>query len=629
MIKFPPIVESSCESGSCRDRDCLPKNKVKLVVKPGVAVFQPGRSIQLVAYLQSPYGEARLFQGLIYTSNNQGVAVVNSLGLVTTVAAGTARIAVSWDDRVAYTNITVVTDLTQYPLAYEICVDDSRSMASRFNSQFECKLDAARRIGMDVSKALNSTRDSVGLIAFSTYANELVSISSTPLTVQNFANVLPTCGKTAFWPLMTAINDNVSSVNGAGVAIIVSDGHDLETKVFQKEALDVASEFKNSGGTIICCGLRAQGEGFEFLQKLATPGFFLNIFGDGDTVVDDATAAIVGLLGYIGGGDIIIPVTEQSPDPKLLDDPEETCVGRQYKATKTVCLSSPSPDSLNLIPAGTDYGGGDYDFHTLLTVGETYEVVWGANEVLFVYGANSNPVEIPSPGVGAKTTFVWLDGFDEAAFNSNAPNPALVTAKVLLVTQSCSTFSFESNAEQSEADEQAELSARLSAESALNLAVASISGRGVQSFAGAGDPTFQHPADDAGVYFDFIAERLIEWDADNGCWLGYAGTGGGNLEILQGVQAFCGSGPPTTQKPANGSGTYYNYTNDIESHWDAKNGCWFGHPGTGGGSIVVAYGVQYFVGSGPPTSQVPANGAGQYFDKTNDHRYNWNGSAWK
>lgn len=41
----------------------------------------------------------------------------------------------------------------------------------------------------------------------------------------------------------------------------------------------------------------------------------------------------------------------------------------------------------------------------------------------------------------------------------------------------------------------------------------------------------------------------------------------------------------------------------------------------GGGSAGL---VQYFSGDGPPTTQIPAQNAGAYYDYTNKVTYNWN-----
>jgi len=47
---------------------------------------------------------------------------------------------------------------------------------------------------------------------------------------------------------------------------------------------------------------------------------------------------------------------------------------------------------------------------------------------------------------------------------------------------------------------------------------------------------------------------------------GGGGTGG--------VNNFAGSGPPTTQVPANGAGTYWDYTNGIQYQWNPVISGW-------------------------------------------------------
>ena len=51
--------------------------------------------------------------------------------------------------------------------------------------------------------------------------------------------------------------------------------------------------------------------------------------------------------------------------------------------------------------------------------------------------------------------------------------------------------------------------------------------------------------------------------------LANGGTGGGG-----GVNNFAGSGPPTTQVPTNGAGTYWDYTNQILYNWYPLTGTW-------------------------------------------------------
>lgn len=44
-------------------------------------------------------------------------------------------------------------------------------------------------------------------------------------------------------------------------------------------------------------------------------------------------------------------------------------------------------------------------------------------------------------------------------------------------------------------------------------------------------------------------------------------------------------------------------------------------------TIPVTVTIQAFSGNGPPTTQIPANNAGTYFDYANQTLYNWNPST--
>lgn len=41
-----------------------------------------------------------------------------------------------------------------------------------------------------------------------------------------------------------------------------------------------------------------------------------------------------------------------------------------------------------------------------------------------------------------------------------------------------------------------------------------------------------------------------------------------------GSQTFSGSGAPTGQSPANGAGTYFDYTNSVLYNWNPITGSW-------------------------------------------------------
>lgn len=141
-------------------------------------------------------------------------------------------------------------------------------------------------------------------------------------------------------------------------------------------------------------------------------------------------------------------------------------------------------------------------------------------------------------------------------------------------------------------------------------------------FAGFGAPLNQRPGGNGGIYYDASTGTVYPWYPLLSAWDAViVSTGATSISV--GVSAFAGSGPPTTQTPANSAGSYYDYTGKA-TYWWNPNGYWDGTTTGGNGIIVNSAGEDYLGGSGAPTTQKPANGAGIYFDYLNAVMYNWN-----
>ncbi len=66
------------------------------------------------------------------------------------------------------------------------------------------------------------------------------------------------------------------------VLLVVSDGeHTVNTD--RQAIIDAASAFKAAGGIVLAVGARAAGNGFDLLERISSPGFFINA----DTAVDN------------------------------------------------------------------------------------------------------------------------------------------------------------------------------------------------------------------------------------------------------------------------------------------------------------------------------------------------------
>ena len=144
-----------------------------------------------------------------------------------------------------------------------------------------------------------------------------------------------------------------------------------------------------------------------------------------------------------------------------------------------------------------------------------------------------------------------------------------------------------------------------------------------QAFAGLGPPKNQNPDGEAGIYFDALGNEVYLWLGTE--WeTGITPTG--SFSICSGRQAFAGSGGPTaaTPTPANNAGTYFDYTNQVLTFWNPAGYWGFDTSATGSGVIVTSLGVDYLSDHGVPGAQIPANGAGIYYDLDTLTVYNWN-----
>ena len=94
-----------------------------------------------------------------------------------------------WQNLKAFAQVTVMADCSAVSNAFEILIDNSRSMSDRFNDVFESKLDVARLMAWQLSIAVNLGKDLIGLIGFTTYPNEIVTIGNVAISQTQFAQI--------------------------------------------------------------------------------------------------------------------------------------------------------------------------------------------------------------------------------------------------------------------------------------------------------------------------------------------------------------------------------------------------------------------------------------------------------
>jgi hypothetical protein len=86
-----------------------------------------------------------------------------------------------------------------------------------------------------------------------------------------------------------------------------------------------------------------------------------------------------------------------------------------------------------------------------------------------------------------------------------------------------------------------------------------------------------------------------------------------------GGSSFSGSGAPTTQVPAGTSGTYYDYTNNVNYQWNPVSNTW----------VLVGSGASaYYPFPGPPVGTPAANNLQNIIVDVNGVQFQYWGGQW-
>lgn len=102
--------------------------------------------------------------------------------------------------------------------------------------------------------------------------------------------------------LMTVFDDVVADLltyeADKRILLIISDGeHTIDGN--RQAVLDAASQFKQGGGVIIVVGVRASGQGYDLLERIATGGYFINAV---PTTAEEAMASLNYLKSLLCAG---------------------------------------------------------------------------------------------------------------------------------------------------------------------------------------------------------------------------------------------------------------------------------------------------------------------------------------
>ena len=449
IVQEPPPPDPRCDNADfALANPDICGNTAVLILKPAVAILCLYESVQFRVFNYYRGIETELTDATFTSSNPTVLAVGVNSGLGTAVAGGTVTVTVTHSGLTATATIQTIgsTDCCdEITVATGIVIDTSSSSAQAFGGAYNTRLDFAKYIAeqytSEIAEAGGAPKDAIKVWTLDTNLESLIDDFSfhTGLLAVAIGNANQSANKTDLLLAFTTATDELMEVPliaegdialspDRRVLIVISDGeHSINQD--RQAIFDAATAFKQAGGIVIGIGLRASGLGYELMQRVCTPGYFLNALPSN---VED----IVESLNYLKSlfcGATCIPVGDE-----YVHTPEANYSSfNEFEVTAGI-VNLLGPGYLDLLPDNGLYvemnGGTPATIRTIdsfpLTGGNTYLISFKAagnqresisGQTLKVYlreaGANDTDANI-FEGVAAPA---WNQGFQTFNFAFVAP----------------------------------------------------------------------------------------------------------------------------------------------------------------------------------------------------------------
>lgn len=313
-VNVPPPVDDRCSDPAfaLANPDICPVEPT-LVIKPGFAVAcKLSGSIQFKAFIFRNGAEEEVTSGAVFTTSDPSVLVVSALtGSATGVGVGEATITVAYNGMHAHASMVVLDGegencCDEFNVAFMVLVDRTHSMSLQFGSGYTTKLAFARQAAQDFILALDDQKDTAGLMSFDADGNTVEAAISSDIeaVAAEAAGIGQTQKLTTF---RDAFEDAVDLLDAASadrkVLVLISDGEDI-SKSYDTDTnpITVLEDFKNSGGIVLCLGVRSHGKGYNLLNRFASGGMMINAYPGNH---ESAITWFNGLRGYLCAGNCV------------------------------------------------------------------------------------------------------------------------------------------------------------------------------------------------------------------------------------------------------------------------------------------------------------------------------------
>lgn len=258
-----------------------------LIIKPASVVLCEGNSTQFRVASYANGVETELTEGVEFSSSDLSIFPIGvNGGAGTAIAAGDVTIAATYQGVTVHAKIKILPGencCSQVTVYSSIVLDISRSMSLTFGSGYPTRLDfgkaAANGYGGVILQNEDGYKDFIKVWSLAETTTDVLGAWS-----QDAASIMAaittqqqTQLKTNLLRAFTVVGAELLATDATvKVLVIVSDGEQTSTEATKQQVLTAAADFKSQGGIVIVVGIRASGDGFDTLQRIASGGYFVN-----------------------------------------------------------------------------------------------------------------------------------------------------------------------------------------------------------------------------------------------------------------------------------------------------------------------------------------------------------------
>lgn len=299
-----------------------------LILKPGFATVCHLESVRFRVFEYKNGVETELTEGVRFVSSDYAVFPIGvNSGNGTALGAG--RVIITATDALGRKVTAIINAKLEEVCcddvvnATAVIVDNSWSTSLNFSNAYESRLAfakaAARRWGGRFYLTAGQPKDVVSIWKTALAAEQLTDWIDDVDVIDAAIGAIPqTTEKTNLLdPLTDAITGLSLQTADNKVLFLISDGEHTSDAATRQQILETANTFKTAGGIIISVGLRAQGLGFDLLERISTGGFFLNATSETE---DEILERLSYLKSVICAGQCVVEGDEYVNTPALSYD---------------------------------------------------------------------------------------------------------------------------------------------------------------------------------------------------------------------------------------------------------------------------------------------------------------------